>query len=116
MELNFFDSSEAPKPRDQVTIEALRATAYPDGWRVRVGVDVTPFQERPSLEIRLHTAAGREVAALSIIETMHRAMEFTIHIRGVNNPTGQYTLSADLYFGDERDKIQAHAETPFEIA
>lgn len=115
MELNFFESNDIPQPRDQIKIEKLKAAPYPDGWRVRVGVDVTPFQERPSLEINLFTAQGKNVAQLSVIETMHRSMEFTIHIRGVQSQIGDYILRAELYY-DERTHVQHQMETPFSIS
>jgi hypothetical protein len=116
-DINFFDSDDVPQPRDRVKIERLTATAYPDGWRVRIGVDVTPFQERPSLEITVETTDGRPLTPvqLSVIETMHRSMEFTIHIRGVPSPAGQYIVRAELYY-ETLTAPQDHAETPFSIA
>ncbi|MHB8626657.1 MAG: hypothetical protein ACYDBJ_05475 [Aggregatilineales bacterium] len=115
-DISFFDSDDVPQPRDQVKIEKLTAMPYPDGWRVRIGVDVTPFQERPSLEITIDTADGRPMAQiqLSVIETMHRSMEFTIHIRGLMSPMGHYVVRADLYY-DAPTAPQDHAETPFTI-
>lgn len=104
--INFFDEQDVPQPRERVKIERLEAKAYPDGWRVKLSIDVTPFQERPNLEVRLKTAEGREVAELSIIETMHKNMEFTLHIRGVNAPYGQYVLETDLYYDDRANPQQ----------
>lgn len=104
--INFFDEQDVPQPRERVKIERLDAKPYPDGWRVKLTIDVTPFQERPNLEVRLKTAEGREVAELSIIETMHKNMEFTLHIRGVNSPYGQYLLETDLYYDDRANPQQ----------
>jgi hypothetical protein len=115
MELNFFEPEHAPQPKEKVKIERLSAKAYPDGWRLRVNVDVTPFQERPSLEVMLISADGRPVAEIAIIETMHKSMEFTIHLRGVSTPNGNYTLAADLYYGDDRSQVQHRLEVPFSI-
>src|SRR5215468_3668001 len=81
--VDFFNPREVPQPRDRVKVEKLEAKPYPDGWRVRVVLDVTPFQERPSLEIRVRSADGRVVSELSVIETMIWHLEFTIHIRGI---------------------------------
>jgi hypothetical protein len=114
MNIDFFDSKDVPQPRANVKIERLEAKPYPDGWRVRLALDVTPFQERPNLEVRVLTAEGREVAELSIIETMHRAMEFTVHIRGVSSPFGDYVVDADLYYED-RTQPQDHQQVPFTI-
>ncbi len=114
MEINFFEPDDVPQPKDRVKIQKLTATPYPDGWRIRIGLDVTPFQERPNLELDLTTAANQSVAQLSIIETMHPRMEFTVHIRGVNDPTGEYILRAELYYED-RTHILDRAETRFTV-
>ncbi len=107
MDINFYESADVPQPRDKVKIERFEAKPYPDGWRVRIILEVTPFQERPSLEIRVRTdgkdgetgeASARRVAELSVIETMTRHMEFTVHIRGVTSPVGPYIAEADLYY------------------
>jgi hypothetical protein len=109
--INFFDEKDVPQPRDRVKIERLEVTPYPDGWRVKLNIEVTPFQERPNLEVRLKTAAGQEIAELSIIETMHKNMEFTLHIRGVPSPFGEYTLETDLYYDDRAHPQQQEAIT-----
>jgi hypothetical protein len=115
MEINFFDPQHVPQPKDNIRIESLKASPYPDGWRVRVAVDVTPFQERPSLAVKLIKDGQTEVGSLDIIETMHRNMEFTIHIRYVASPVGAYTLTAALYFGDDPKQSQHQVETQFSI-
>jgi hypothetical protein len=112
--IDFFDSKDVPQPRANIRIEQLSATPLPDGWRVKLAIDVTPFQERPNLEVRLKTAGGRDVAELSIIETMHRTMEFTLHIRGVASPEGEYILEADLYY-DDRAAPQDQKSVQFNV-
>lgn len=114
MNIDFFEQKDVPQPRTNIKIERLEARPYPDGWRIKLMIDVTPFQERPSLELRVRTAAGREVAELSVIETMHRSMEFTVHVRGVPSPLGDYVLEADLYY-EERTAPQDQQATPFSI-
>ncbi len=77
-------------------ITGLNAEPYPDGYRVRVNIEVTPFQKRPHIEVLLSDADGEEVASTSIVEPMSWKMEFTMHIRGeLNNP---YTLQAKLFY------------------
>jgi hypothetical protein len=116
MELNFFDAADVPQPRDKIRIEKLESSPYPEGWRVRINIDVTPFQERPSLEIRVKSLThGREVAELSVIETMHKHMEFTVHVRGLPSPAGEYVTEVDLYYED-RANVQDHQEQTFTIA
>ncbi len=104
MTINFFEPGDVPQPPDNVKIELLEVEPYPDKWRVKLRVHVTPFLQRPNLEIVLwREVSGEErpIANLSIIETMHPRMEFTMHIRGVPDPVGDYRVSANLYYRDE---------------
>jgi hypothetical protein len=98
MNIDFFETGDTPRPRDQIKIERLEAQPYSDGWRVKITIDVTPFQERPNLEIRVRSREDHPVAALSVIETMHRHMELTVHLRGVQSPVGEYVAEVDLYY------------------
>jgi hypothetical protein len=114
MNIDFFNPGDVPKPRAEIKIERFDVQPYPDGWRVKINVDVTPFQERPNLEIRL-SLGGRLVAELSVVETMHRHMEFTMHIRGVPVPAGQYVAEVALYY-DDRAQPQDTRRFAFSIA
>ena len=81
---------------EETRISALSAQPYPDGHRLHVNIEITPFQKRPSIEVTLLDSNGDEVASTNIVEPMSWKLEFTMHIRGeLNNP---YTLSARLYY------------------
>jgi hypothetical protein len=83
---------------EETHITSLSATPYPDGYRVRVNLEVTPFQKRPYIEVTLRDADGEEVASTSIVEPLSWKLEFTMHIRGeLRNP---YALNARLYYPD----------------
>jgi hypothetical protein len=83
---------------EETRITALTAEPYPDGYRLRVNIEMTPFQKRPHLEVLLSDADGDEVASSSIVEPMGWKIEFTMHIRGeLKNP---YTLAANLFYPD----------------
>ena len=83
---------------EETRITSLSAQPYPDGYRLHVNIEMTPFQKRPHLEVVLKDAANDEVASSSIIEPMSWKLEFTMHIRGeLNNP---YTLEAKLFYPD----------------
>jgi hypothetical protein len=95
--LNNIDS--APRALPEATkIVSLTAQPYPDGYRLRVNIEITPFQVRPHIEIILKDADADEVASTNFVEPIQWKLEFTMHIRGeLNNP---YTLSARLYYPD----------------
>jgi hypothetical protein len=83
---------------EETRISSLRAEPYPDGYRLRVNIEMTPFQKRPHLEVMLSDADGDEVASSSIVEPLSWKIEFTMHIRGeLKNP---YTLEASLFYPD----------------
>jgi hypothetical protein len=96
MDIHFYD--EAPQPKDKVRIEELETVVYPDRFRLFIHVRVTLFEERPNMLLTARAADGRVAAELSIIETMHHDMEFTMHLRGKSDPAGEYTLTAELYY------------------
>jgi hypothetical protein len=99
MEIPLFDDSgKVPQPKERVRIEGLKATPYPDRFRVFVEIQVTTFQVRPNLILAMRDTGGKLIAELNIIETMHANMEFTMHVRGLADPGGDYTLSADLFY------------------
>ncbi|HSL31215.1 MAG TPA: hypothetical protein VK900_18580 [Anaerolineales bacterium] len=83
---------------EETRITSLAAAPYPDGYRLRVNIEMTPFQKRPHLEVMLSDAIGDEVASISIVEPLSWKIEFTMHIRGeLRNP---YTLEASLFYPD----------------
>ena len=89
----------------QTRVVSLDVQPYPDGERVRVNVQMTPFQQRPYLEIRLTDANGDEVATASIVEPMSWKLELTMHLRGATaNP---FTLAARLFYpgGPEAEPV-----------
>jgi hypothetical protein len=114
MDIPIFPQEYAPKPREEVRIEALDVAIYTDRRRVLVHVRVTPFLERPNLLLLLRTEDERVVGELNIIETMHNDMEFTMHLRGVDEPTGWYTVEAELFYETRHPPQDTRAEA-FEI-
>lgn len=98
MDIQFFNGDHAPQPRENVKIENVNIQPYPDGFRVHVNVKVTPFRERPNLMLVIHDDNDNIVSELNIIETMHFDMEFTMHLRGVDEPEGAYSLTTELFY------------------
>lgn len=115
MEINLFnDANLAPQPKHKVRIEDFVATPYRDRFRVKVNLKLTPFQERPNLLIVARRNDGLLVSDLDVIATMHFENEFTMHIRGLEDPEGEYKLTAELYY-EKRDPPQDKVEIDFSI-
>ncbi len=100
MDIFFTDPDAIPLPPNEVRIQGLQAEPYADGRRVRVRLELTPFQKRPNADLSILNAQGEEVASASIIETMEPKMELTLHVRGVGQP-GDYTLMARVFYREE---------------
>lgn len=98
MTMDFFfpeDHLDRATP-EETRITSLSAEPYPDGYRLHVYIEMTPFQKRPHLEITLDNGNGDEIASASVVEPMNWKIEFTMHIRGeLLNP---YTLEAKLFY------------------
>lgn len=79
----------------------LRAEPYPDGKRLRVSLEITPFQKKPHIELALTDPVGEVAATTSIIEPVAWKLELNLHIRksGLNITNGgTYKLLAILSF------------------
>jgi len=115
MEINIFDDpNKVPKPRSEIKIEEIKATPYSDRFRVKTEITVTAFLERPNLLVLMKDAQGKMVHELNVIETMHSEMEFTFHLRGIDEPAGDYTLEVELFY-DTRNPPQDKASIAFNI-
>jgi hypothetical protein len=103
MDIFFQDPAEIPLPPDEVRIRQFKAEPWPDNRRVRISLEITPFQKRPNGEVRITDPAGEEAASLTIVETIAHRMEFTVHLRGRISP-GQYTAQATVYYADPEEE------------
>jgi len=106
MDIFFQDPSAIPLPPNEVRIKELRAELWPDNRRVRITLEVTPFQRRPNGEVSITNPQGEEVASASIIESIVPRLEFTMHLRG-ENPVGEYRVSATIFYAVEAESQEA---------
>lgn len=95
---------------EETRVQSLDVQPYPDGQRLRVNIQMTPFQQRPHLEIRIVDGNGDEVATASIVEPMSWKLELTMHLRGASaNP---FTIAARLFYpqGPEAEPLSRSFE------
>ena len=109
MDIKFFDDPlQSPNSREDVRIKQLGLYLFDDLRRVAVGFDITPFLERPSIQVSIRNMQGQEVSSLHIIETLDTNFNITMHLRDPE-PQEQYEVSATLYYATpetEREDIQ----------
>ncbi len=113
MDLFFQDPSVIPLPPEEVHIREMSVKPYPDGKRVRVRVELDPFQKRPSLEMTIMNAKAEQVAQARVIETMARTLEMTLHLRE-DQTGGGYTFHCLLYYQDAPtpEPLESQVEYP----
>jgi hypothetical protein len=91
------DDMPAPRPRAEVRFDGLAIKPYPDGRRMRLHFGLTPFLERPSVDVSVTNPAGSEVASLHLIEAMDTSFDFTVHLRGPE-PQGEHCMYLVLFY------------------
>jgi len=99
-------------PPDQVRVRRVELKPLADGRRLHVAIELTPFIDRPSLEVAVEDAAGVRVAETSIIETIDHQLAFTLHLRQPPEP-GLYALQIEV--GYEVDEPVDRREVRFEL-
>jgi hypothetical protein len=110
------DPSDLPRPPEEVQVRAVAVEPYPDGRRLRVIVELTPFQEPPDLSLRILDQERREVADLSIISAHQATLGFTVHLRGPA-PKGRYTMETLVTYEQlgQVHQLQHMIELPMEV-
>lgn len=99
LDLHLVDPSEVPVPPDEVRIRELSVEPLPDGRRVRVSLDLTPFQQPPTLDLVVTGDSGVEAASTTIVEPFAPKMSLTMHLQEPD-PDGKYSLRVDLVYPD----------------
>jgi hypothetical protein len=112
MQINFFeDPAKAPKSREDVRLNELGLYVYPDGRRVAVGFNLTPFLEKPCIEVRVVNERGEKAGWLNVIETIETNFSLTMHLRD-KEPTTFYEVTAVVYYATpDTDRMDVHSLT-----
>ena len=97
MDIFFQDSDAVPVSPDEVRIQHLEAAPYPDGRKIKLDVTLTPFQQKPSLEIDIYNLDEQKVTSLSVVQAIDAHQEFTLHLREPN-PQGEYVVKVQVLY------------------
>lgn len=104
MDIRFFDDPlEQPRPREDVRIRQIGLYLYPEQRRLAFGVELTPFIERPSIEVLITNGEGAPSGSLHVIETMTPSFSLIMHLRdrATVNP---YEVTTILYYAWPEDR------------
>jgi len=98
MHINFYDDLDnQPKSREDVRIKRIGLFVQEDRRRVTFGVELTPFLERPCIEVQITNRVGQQAGSLNVIETMDRSFSLNIFLRD-DAVTDPYELVAEIYY------------------
>ena len=101
MEFFLSDPDVVRFPPIDTRLVDLQAEPDPDGKRLRVVLDLTPFQQKPCIDLTLTDSTGEIAATTSIVEPVAYKLDLTLHIRRPpTDATDRFTLAATLYYPD----------------
>lgn len=110
MDIFFQDPEEIPLPPAEVRIRELKAEPWSGGKLIHINLEVDPSQKAPNADLFITNEAGEVLASASIIESMSRKMELTMHL-----PSGivgkELNLEARLYFAEIIEETEFNQET-----
>jgi hypothetical protein len=110
MDIYFNDPDGIPLPPGEVRIRKLTAESWPGGKLIHVYLEVDPFQKPPNADLFIRDESGEIAASASIIESMHRKMEITMHLPD-SKPGEGYKLDVKLYFAEIIEGSTTNQET-----
>ena len=123
MQIEFFDDPlRQPKTREEVRIKQIGLFIHDDLRRISFGLELTPFLERPSVQVTIHNGQGEPAGALTVIETMTPNFSLIIHLRD-GDITDPYELTAEIYYATpetarldvDQQTVTFSASTPGEL-
>jgi len=103
MEPYFSDPQSKGLPPEEARIKELKVKPYPDGKRIQLLIELTPFQLNPSGDLMIKNQAGLVVGSTSFIEAVSPKFDFTLHLR-FSEP-GDYVASLILFYTHEVEEI-----------
>lgn len=111
MDINFYDDpNDRPVMREDVRIRDMQLEVSPEGRRVAVDFDITPFIERPSIQLFVVNASGEKAGSLTVIETLDNKFGLVIHLRD-KEPTETYEIHAHVYYASLEDGTRQTVHT-----
>ena len=84
-------------PPSEMRFINLQAQPSTDGGKVRIVLEITPFQQSPFIDIVVHDSHDSVIGTTSIIEPASWKMEVTLHLRNSPEPNETCKISAVLY-------------------
>ena len=81
MDIEFHDPADTPRSPKQVRIREASMQALMDGTRIRVSLELTKFQEKPVIEVKIINPDDSVNVSSTIVEATNPRMSLTMHVR-----------------------------------
>ena len=93
----FFDPDNQPRSREDVRIKQIGLFVHDEGRRVTFGLELTPFLERPCIDVEITNADGQQAGMLSVIEQVTPNFSLVLHLRDEER-RDPYRLRTVIYY------------------
>jgi hypothetical protein len=98
MEIQFFsDPENQPRSREDVHIKQVGLFLHEDGRRLTFGLELTPFLERPCIDVEIVNNVGERAGSLSVIEQVTPNFSLVMHLRD-EEARDPYQLRVVIYY------------------
>ena len=102
---------QQPKSREEVRIKQIGIFVHDDSRKISFGLELTPFLERPCIEVTIVNGQRQHAGALTVIESMTPNFSLIIHLRDeeLNDP---YELTAEIYYATpDTERVNVDRQT-----
>jgi hypothetical protein len=110
MDIFFNNPNVVRLPPEEVRLREVHITDLPKSGRVKIHLELTPFQKRPDISVSITSFSGKEAARTTILETMLTKLELTMHLREPELGR-EYTVETTVYY----QKLPQPSETEVDI-
>jgi hypothetical protein len=100
MELPVVNPSEEALPPEEVRIRTVSFAVQADRRRVRISMELTPFQSPPDVAVVITDDDGVELVSTNIIGATNSRLAFTMHLPELE-PSGQCLFRAAVEYQEQ---------------
>jgi hypothetical protein len=86
MDIDFHDPADTPRAPRQVRIRVASMQALMDGTRIRVSLELTKFQEKPVIEVKIINPDDSVNVSSTIVEATNPRMSLMMHVKPTVSP------------------------------
>ncbi|MFN2139443.1 MAG: hypothetical protein ACK2U5_03130 [Candidatus Promineifilaceae bacterium] len=101
----FFDPEDKPRSREDVRIKQIGIFVHEGGRRVSYGLELTPFLERPCIDVEILNGQDEPAGMLSVIEQIDPNFSLVLHLRDEEAHDPYRLLTVIYYITPETDPV-----------